>query len=87
MPGPDSLFPSAFGAVLYGPMPGVEFLTQFFQLLAFVGLAVAAVLTAPIYALLRRLRRGRGAPPAAPPEEPTTAPVPEPSDEGSRDRV
>jgi hypothetical protein len=80
VPGPDPVFlamPAAFGAVLYGPVPGVEFIPYFLGLLAWAGLAVAAILTAPFAALLRRLRRGRGAPPGAP----------QPPADGSHDRA
>jgi hypothetical protein len=86
VPGPDhfALLP-AFGALLYGPAPGVELIPYFLGLLAWAGVAVGAVLLSPILALLRRLRRGRGTPPAQTPSEPMTASVPESSDDGSRD--
>ena len=96
MTGPDPLalaaamsfsFAPAVGAVLYGPAPGVELIPYFLGLLGWVGLALAAVLLAPITALLRRLRRARGAPPSRSESETMTAPVPESADEGSRARA
>ncbi len=65
MPGPDApLLP--FAALLYGPAPGVELLPYFLSLLGWIGLALAAVLLAPICALIRRLRGGRKAAPTSP---------------------
>jgi hypothetical protein len=49
----------AAGVLAYGPGPGVELIPYFLGLVAWAGLAVAAVLLSPITALLRRLRRGR----------------------------
>jgi hypothetical protein len=50
----------------YGPAPGVELIPYFLGLLTWVGVAFAAVLLAPVSALLRRLRRRKGAPPPDP---------------------
>jgi hypothetical protein len=80
-----SAVPSALGALLYGPAPGVEFLPYFLGLLGWLGVAVGAVLIAPVLALLRRLRRGRGAAPAAPKAEPMTVSAPESPHDGRRD--
>jgi hypothetical protein len=58
--GPDPVpFLAAGGLFAYGPAPGLEFIAYFLGLLAWVGMALAAVLLAPLSALLRRLRRGR----------------------------
>jgi hypothetical protein len=46
----------------YGPLPGVELFGYFLALLAWIGLALAAILRAPVAALLRRLRKGKDAP-------------------------
>jgi hypothetical protein len=96
VPGPDVVIPalaascshpfSVFGAMLaYGPAPGVELIPYFLGLLAWAGLALSAVFLSPLTALLRRLRKGRGAPPAEPKSEPNNAPVPESSGDGTRD--
>jgi hypothetical protein len=82
---PDASFPAV--ALLYGPAPGVELIPYFLGLLAWAGLAIGAVLLAPIAALLRRLRGVRRTPPAAPQNEPLTTSVPESPDAGSRDRA
>ena len=59
----------AFGVVLaYGPAPGVELIPYFLGLLAWAGVALSAVLLAPIAALIRRIRGPRA---AVPPEAPT----------------
>jgi uncharacterized membrane protein len=99
VPGPDSLLFLALpvsiwlppvvpaGVLAYGPAPGVEFIPYFLGLLAWAGLAVTAIVLAPISALFRRLRRARGAPPAGPKTEPTTASVPESPAGGSQDRA
>jgi hypothetical protein len=71
VPVPDSCFLLAVFA--YGPGPGLEFIPYFLGLLAWAGFAFVAVLLSPITALLRRLRRGRGAPP---PETPAREPEP-----------
>jgi hypothetical protein len=73
------------GVLAYGPAPDVELIPFFLGLLTWVGVAFAAVLLAPLSALLRRLRRGRGAPPAEAKPAPRTAPVPESPGEGSPD--
>jgi hypothetical protein len=99
VPGPDSPFTVA--SLLYGPVPGVELIPYFLGLLAWVGVAIAAVLLSPIRALIRRLRNLRsnpraepmsqsptpGTPPAHSGSEPMTASVPESPDDGSRERV
>ena len=94
MTAPDPLFLTA--PLLYGPVPGVEFIPLFLGLLTWVGVALAAVFLAPIRALIRRLRNLRGknsAEPlrdntmAVPGSEPLPASVPESPDEGRRDRV
>jgi hypothetical protein len=51
----------------YGPAPGVELIPQFLALLAWAGMAVLAVLLAPLTALLRRIRKRKSVPPAGPP--------------------
>ena len=79
MPGPDPLgLPAVFGLFAYGPAPGIELIPYFLGLLAWMGLALGAVLLSPITALLRFFRRGRGAPPPAPPaSEPLPDKAPE----------
>jgi hypothetical protein len=69
----------------YGPVPGVELIPYFLGLLAWVGLALASIVLSPLSALLRRLRRGRSAPPPEPASEAMTAP--EPEREGRHDSV
>ena len=81
MPGPDP-----FLLLAYGPAPGVEFIPYFLGLLAWMGVAVGAILLSPLSALLRRLRRVKGAPRAGPASEPPTAPAPESPGEGRHDR-
>ena len=71
MPAPDAL-----GLFAYGPAPGVELIPYFLGLLAWMGLALGAVLLSPLTALLRFFRRLRGVPPTQPPAEPPTAPQP-----------
>ncbi len=76
MPGPDPLGLSAvLGLFAYGPAPGIELIPYFLGLLAWMGLALGAVLLSPLTALLRLFRRGRGAPPPAPP--PASEPPPD----------
>jgi len=58
---PDPLPFVTGGLLAYGPAPGLELIPYFLGLLAWAGLAIGAVLLSPISALLRRLRRGRGA--------------------------
>jgi hypothetical protein len=50
----------------YGPAPGVELIPYFLGLLAWVGLALGAIVLAPLTALLRRLRRALGGQKAEP---------------------
>ncbi len=94
MTGRDPLFVTL--ALLYGPVPGVELIPYFLGLLAWAGLAIAAVLLAPLRALIRRLRKIRGNPPPVPMSESTTpesvhaevpVSVPESPSDGNRDRV
>ncbi len=83
MPGPD--LPGSqpvFGLLAYGPAPGVELIPYFLGLLAWVGLALGAILLSPLTALLRLLRRARGAAPAEPPSQPKTDSAPEPKGGG-----
>ena len=60
-----------------GPGAGPEFFGYFLSLLAWVGVALSALLLWPVYALIRRFRGGpKAAPPeAAPPE--TAGPQPD----------
>jgi hypothetical protein len=82
------LLAAASGGVLaYGPAPGVELIPYFLALLGWVGLAFAALILSPITALVRRLRRGRGAPLVEPKGEPAPGPVPEPPGEAKHDNV
>ena len=88
MPGLDAVLSVAFPALLaYGPAPGVELIPYFLGLLAWAGLAVSAILLAPLTALLRRLRRARGLPPVEPQSKPLTAAVPEPPAENGQDQA
>ena len=84
MPDPDPVF---LTAVLYGPVPGVELIPYFLGLLAWVGVAVAAILLAPLRALIRRLRKIRSNPPAESLNPSLPASVPESPDDGNRDRT
>ncbi len=68
---PAGLFDALFA---YGPAPGMEFIPYFLALLGWVGLAVGSFLLWPITAFLRRLRRGKNAPPAEPASETPHAP-------------
>jgi hypothetical protein len=99
VPVPEPPFVSI--ALLYGPVPGVELIPYFLGLLAWVGVAIAAIFLAPIRALIRRLRNRRsnprvesmsqsptlGTPPTHNGSEPMPASVPESPDDGRRDRV
>ena len=98
MPGPElflcqaipvagALLPVLDGVLAYGPGPPVDLIPYFFGLVSWVGLAFVAVLLSPLTALLRRLRRARGAPPEEPKSAPMTASVPESTPESSRDRT
>jgi hypothetical protein len=55
-----SSLPVLAGLLAYGPGPGVELIPYFLGLLAWMGLALAAVLGTPLSALLRLVRRRRG---------------------------
>jgi hypothetical protein len=94
VPGPDAfvfLVPLSFWFLLpgpdvvlaYGPAPGLELIPYFLGLLAWAGLALAAIILAPLSALLRRIRKARRASPA----ESKTVSVPESPDEGSHERA
>jgi hypothetical protein len=95
VPGPDlflavplsSSLPLAGGVWAYGPTPGLELIPYFLGLLAWAGMAFVAILLAPISALLRRLRRRKGAPPAETKSVPMTESVQESPGEGRHDRV
>ena len=65
MPAPDAF---TFGLFAYGAMPGVELIPYFLALLTWVALALGALFLSPFTAIIRRFRRGRGAP-TAPPNE------------------
>jgi hypothetical protein len=65
----------------YGPAPGMELIPYFLALVAWVAMALAGVLLWPLTGLLRRLRRGRAAPPPEGGSEPVAAPVPPPGPE------
>jgi hypothetical protein len=67
----------------YGPAPGVELIPYFLGLLAWIGLAFAAVIWSPISSLLRRLRRAITGQRA----EPKVASTPESPGEGSHEKA
>jgi hypothetical protein len=73
VPGPDAIHI----LLAYGPMPGMELIPYFLGLLAWAGLALGAIFVSPISALIRRLRRTKGAPHAEPTSEPATTSAPE----------
>lgn len=70
--------PGVGGLLAYGPAPGLELIPYFLSLVAWAGLACAAILLAPLSALLRRIRRARGAART----EPKTVSTPQSSEEG-----
>ncbi len=74
MPAPDVLF-------AYGPVPGVELIPYFLALLAWIGLALAALVRSPVRAVVRLFRHTRtessGAATAEPPAAAATTPPPE----------
>jgi hypothetical protein len=74
VPGPNLL--------AYGPAPGLELIPYFLALLAWVGMALLAVLISPIRALIRRLRGTGSSPPARAAGEPAPASQPESVHEG-----
>jgi hypothetical protein len=84
---PDPFVLTALSLFAYGPVPGVELIPYFLGLLAWMGLALGAVLLSPITALLRLFRRKRGAPPPVPASEPKTTSVPESPGEGNPNRA
>jgi hypothetical protein len=63
------LLPTSSDLWAYGPAPGVELIPYFLGLAAWVGMAFLAILLAPFYALLRRIRGAKNAPPAEPKSE------------------
>jgi hypothetical protein len=69
----------------YGPVPGVELIPYFLGLLAWVGLALAAILRWPLFALLRRFQKTPGAPPVELKREPMTTSAPESPGEKTND--
>jgi hypothetical protein len=85
VPGLDLLLVACFLPLAYGPFPGVELIPYFLGILVWAGLAFAAFLFSPITALLRRLRKRRGAPVGESKSEPTSQSVPESSGEGAHD--
>jgi len=68
---PFEFSPISSGLWAYGPAPGLEFIPYFLSLLAWVGLAFAAILLSPLTALLRRLRRGKSTSRTEPENEPS----------------
>ena len=78
---------SVLSPLAYGPAPGLEFLPYFLGLLAWAGLALAAVLLSPISALLRRLRKTKSIPQAESMDPPIAVSVPETSGEGKHDNA
>jgi hypothetical protein len=60
-----------------GPGAGMELIPYFLGLLAWMGTALGAVLLWPLYAVLRRFRRGKGADPAETGGESVAAALPE----------
>jgi hypothetical protein len=68
--GGDSLF-------AYGSLPGMELIPYFLALLAWVGMALAAIFLAPFTALLRRLRSSRNPPAPKQETEATASIIPE----------
>jgi hypothetical protein len=85
---------TVLGLFAYGPAPGVELIPYFLGLLAWVGLALGAILLSPFTALLRRLRRiwaGRSAPALPSENPPKSAPEPpspgQSAPEGTHDRA
>jgi hypothetical protein len=80
LPAPDSL-------LAYGPGPPIDLIPYFLALAGWAGLSLAAVLLSPLNALLRRLRRLRGTPPAAPKRTPMTASATESPHEDSHHKA
>jgi hypothetical protein len=86
VPAPDTLALTS-GLFAYGPVPGVELIPYFLALVSWVVLALGALLLSPFTAIVRRLRRARGASPAAPGEGPQPlTPPPSPAPESIVDR-
>jgi hypothetical protein len=73
---------SGADVLAYGPAPGLELIPYFLALLAWVGMALLAVLLSPIRAMIRRLRGTGSSPPARDAGEPAPASQPESVHEG-----
>jgi hypothetical protein len=69
VPGREALF-AAIGLFAYGPAPGVELIPYFLGLLAWLGLAFAAIVWAPIASVIRRMRGTKNTAPAETAEPP-----------------
>jgi hypothetical protein len=65
----------------------LELIPYFLALLGWVGLAFAALILSPVTALLRRLRRARGAPPVEPNGEAVPGSGPESPGEALHDKA
>jgi hypothetical protein len=88
VPGPDPFGSlTALGLFAYGPVPGVELIPYFLGLLAWMGLALGAVLLSPISALLRLFRRKKVAPRTESASEPKAVSVPESPSEGKSNKA
>jgi hypothetical protein len=81
------LLPALGGVLAYGPGPPVDLIPYFLGLMAWAGLAFVAVFLSPFTALLRRLRRIRGASPQENKSAPTASPESELSAQSNQDRV
>jgi hypothetical protein len=53
----------------YGSLPGIELIPYFLALLAWVGMALAAIFISPFTSLIRRLRKPKNSPVPNPPAE------------------
>lgn len=74
MPGPEPIV-----LLAYGPAPGMELIPYFLALLAWAGMALAAIFLRPLTALYRYLRGIKPAPPMVNQTEATAAAAPEAS--------
>lgn len=72
MPAPDAF---TFGLFAYGAMPGVELIPYFLALVTWVALALGALFLSPFTAIVRRFRRGRGAPAQREQSPPVSEPI------------